>query len=217
MTNKGIIALVIILVVIGGGIYLLTGSSAPTLMLPVDRTTSPNPASTAPPTTTEGGSTNPAASVCEHAAPPAGCAWSSETFPACDAHLICSGSDSASLPKICAQDLKQCSDGSYVGRTGSNCEFTACPSSSVYKPVTYNVSIQNFAFASSSMVLKKGDIIVWTNQDSAPHTVTGDSGGPNSATLSTGGTYSYTFGSIGTFAYHCKIHPMMKGTVTVRQ
>ena len=27
----------------------------------------------------------------------------------------------------CTQEAKQCSDGSYVGRTGPNCEFTACP------------------------------------------------------------------------------------------
>ena len=29
----------------------------------------------------------------------------------------------------CTQEAKQCSDGSYVGRTGPNCEFGACPSS----------------------------------------------------------------------------------------
>ena len=31
--------------------------------------------------------------------------------------------------KACTQDAKLCPDGSYVGRTGPNCEFTACPSS----------------------------------------------------------------------------------------
>lgn len=28
---------------------------------------------------------------------------------------------------FCTMDAKQCPDGSYVGRTGPNCEFTACP------------------------------------------------------------------------------------------
>lgn len=28
---------------------------------------------------------------------------------------------------VCTQEAKQCSDGSYVSRTGPNCEFTACP------------------------------------------------------------------------------------------
>jgi hypothetical protein len=30
-------------------------------------------------------------------------------------------------PVACTMDAKQCSDGSYVGRTGPNCEFSACP------------------------------------------------------------------------------------------
>ena len=30
-------------------------------------------------------------------------------------------------PVICTMDAKQCSDGSYVSRTGPNCEFTKCP------------------------------------------------------------------------------------------
>lgn len=30
-------------------------------------------------------------------------------------------------PIACTQEAKQCSDGSYVGRTGKNCEFAECP------------------------------------------------------------------------------------------
>jgi hypothetical protein len=30
-------------------------------------------------------------------------------------------------PKACTQEAKQCPDGSYVSRTGPNCEFQACP------------------------------------------------------------------------------------------
>lgn len=30
-------------------------------------------------------------------------------------------------PIACTQEAKQCPDGSYVGRTGPNCEFAACP------------------------------------------------------------------------------------------
>lgn len=28
---------------------------------------------------------------------------------------------------VCAQDAKMCADGSYVSRTGPNCEFAPCP------------------------------------------------------------------------------------------
>src|SRR3989344_288898 len=38
----------------------------------------------------------------------------------------------------CTMEAKLCPDGSYVGRTGPNCEFTACPSApSDYKNATY--------------------------------------------------------------------------------
>jgi hypothetical protein len=30
-------------------------------------------------------------------------------------------------PQACTQEAKLCPDGSYVGRTGPNCEFKACP------------------------------------------------------------------------------------------
>ena len=32
-------------------------------------------------------------------------------------------------PVACTMEAKQCPDGSYVGRTGPNCEFSACPTS----------------------------------------------------------------------------------------
>ena len=83
------------------------------------------------------------------------------------------------------------------------------------KLVTHNISIQNFAFSQSSITVKKGDIVVWTNKDSAPHTITGENGGPNSETLSQSGTYSFTFNNAGTFSYHCKFHPSMTGIVIV--
>ena len=32
-----------------------------------------------------------------------------------------------SQPRACTEEAKQCPDGSYVGRTGPNCQFAACP------------------------------------------------------------------------------------------
>ena len=87
----------------------------------------------------------------------------------------------------------------------------------VDKIVTHNVSIENFSFNQKSLIMKKGDTVVWTNNDSAPHTVTGGAGGPASGTLARGETYSFTFNNVGSFAYHCNFHPSMTGTVTVTQ
>ena len=37
---------------------------------------------------------------------------------------------------ICTQEAKQCPDGSYVMRVGSNCEFTQCPVTSAQNCIT---------------------------------------------------------------------------------
>lgn len=37
-------------------------------------------------------------------------------------------------PTACTQEAKQCPDGSYVSRAGSNCEFAPCPTAPVPKP-----------------------------------------------------------------------------------
>ncbi|MGW1200929.1 cupredoxin domain-containing protein [Streptomyces sp. NPDC002536] len=96
---------------------------------------------------------------------------------------------------------------------------TAAPAT----PVTANapaatanhVTIAGFAYSPSTLTVTKGTTVTWTNNDSAPHTVTG-SGGLNSPTLSRGGTYSFKFNSAGTFNYICTIHPYMHGTVVVK-
>ena len=84
-------------------------------------------------------------------------------------------------------------------------------------PANHNITIKNFAFSPSSISIKKGDTVIWTNKDSAPHTATGNSGGPDSPTLSLDQTYSFTFNDVGTLSYFCKFHPSMKGTVIVSQ
>lgn len=86
--------------------------------------------------------------------------------------------------------------------------------STTTNPKTVTVAIQNFAFSPSTITINKGDTVVWTNMDSAVHTVTSDSGSElASSSLGNGQTYSHTFNTAGTFNYHCAIHPMMKATV----
>lgn len=38
---------------------------------------------------------------------------------------------------VCTMEAKLCPDGSYVGRTGPNCEFAACPGATSTKNTTY--------------------------------------------------------------------------------
>ena len=79
-----------------------------------------------------------------------------------------------------------------------------------------SVTISNFAFTPSELKVKVGDTVTWTNKDSAPHTVTSDSGSElASQSLSKGQTYSHTFSQAGTYSYHCSIHTGMKAKVIV--
>src|SRR3989338_2746437 len=83
-------------------------------------------------------------------------------------------------------------------------------------PQTYTTEISNFAFSPSEIRIKAGDTIVWTNKDSARHTVSSDSGSElGSSLLGQGETYSYTFSTPGIFNYHCAPHPYMKGKIIV--
>ena len=82
---------------------------------------------------------------------------------------------------------------------------------------TYTIAIQNFAFSPVSLTIHKGDSVVWTNFDTAPHTVTSDTGTElNSDKLSKGQTYAHTFTAVGTYTYHCAVHTMMTATIIVQ-
>lgn len=77
------------------------------------------------------------------------------------------------------------------------------------------VTVKGFAFNPASIQVTVGDSITWTNQDSAPHTVTADGGAFDKPLAANGGTATITFNTAGTFPYHCTIHPNMHGTVVV--
>ena len=96
---------------------------------------------------------------------------------------------------------------------------TPAPASSTTSPVASggnSVSIANFAFSPTSITIKVGATITWTNNDSVAHTVTSDSGVFDSGNLAAGKSYTYTFSKAGTFPYHCAVHPSMKASVIVQ-
>ncbi|MCS6848946.1 MAG: G8 domain-containing protein [Anaerolineae bacterium] len=78
-----------------------------------------------------------------------------------------------------------------------------------------NVTIAGFAYSPKQAVVRVGDTVTWTNNDSAPHTVTASDASFDSGTLGQGGVYSRTFGATGVFSYFCAIHPSMVGSVRV--
>ena len=80
---------------------------------------------------------------------------------------------------------------------------------------TVTVEIKGFKFVPPDVNIKVGDAVVWTNKDSAPHTVESSDGILRSDELSNGDTFSFTFPKPGKYDYICGIHTSMKGSVTV--
>lgn len=77
-----------------------------------------------------------------------------------------------------------------------------------------SVNIQNFSFNPATLTVTAGTTVIWTNKDSAPHTIRSEKF--TSGNIGQGQTYQYTFQNVGTYNYICGIHPSMKGTIIVQ-
>ena len=96
---------------------------------------------------------------------------------------------------------------------------TAAPSTATQPTAANSVEIKGFAFNPGAITVAKGTTVTWTNEDSAPHTVT-TTNAPvdfDSGRMSKGDTFSQTFDTAGTYEYYCSIHPNMKGKVIVTE
>ncbi len=75
------------------------------------------------------------------------------------------------------------------------------------------VRIADFSFQPTTLTVTPDTVVTWTNQDSAPHTATGDNF--DTGMLKQGDSNSVTFDTPGTYNYICTYHPAMKGSVVV--
>jgi len=89
-------------------------------------------------------------------------------------------------------------------------------------------TLTDTAVSPNPIQAKVGQTVVWTNDDSAFHTVTSgligaadagkafDSGlqGPTALTVK-GKTFEHKFDAAGEFPYHCTLHPAMTGSIIV--
>ena len=83
------------------------------------------------------------------------------------------------------------------------------------KPSNASVNVIDFSFQPGSITVAAGTTVVWTNDDSAPHTITADHGSFNSTTMNSGSKFEHAFPQTGTYSYHCAIHPSMTGKIIV--
>lgn len=79
--------------------------------------------------------------------------------------------------------------------------------------MTQEVSIINFAFDPQELNIPTGGTVIWTNQDSVQHSVSGM--GFDSGNLDPGQSFTYTFAQDGTYDYACGLHPSETGVIIV--
>jgi plastocyanin len=82
---------------------------------------------------------------------------------------------------------------------------------------TETVTINNYTFTPATLTVHPGDTVIWSNQDSIPHTATSIDGKSfDSGTIDPGDNWKFVFSKAGRFDYKCSIHPDMRGTIIVQ-
>jgi uncharacterized repeat protein (TIGR01451 family) len=84
------------------------------------------------------------------------------------------------------------------------------------KIVQAGLEALTWGYDPTTITIKAGDSITWTNDGSLVHTVTPDDGSFDSGVLNKGDVWTHTFNTAGTFTYHCTPHPWMKATIVVQ-
>jgi plastocyanin len=90
----------------------------------------------------------------------------------------------------------------------------ACESSTDTAAVTS--SIADFTFE-QPLTAGVGEVVGWTNDDTAPHTVTMDDGACDTGQIAAGASAGLVFNAAGTYAFHCEVHPNMTGSIEVTE
>jgi plastocyanin len=120
----------------------------------------------------------------------------------------CSSSGATVAPSAAAPSVEASTAASAPAAGGAACSQTAAAG-------TVAVTIKDFAFGPADIQAKVGDIITFSNKDSASHTATLDDGSCSTGTISPNTSDGLTFTAAGTYPFHCKIHSSMKGTITI--
>ena len=83
------------------------------------------------------------------------------------------------------------------------------------------VKIDDLKYEPAKLKVRKGETVVWINEDDRDHTVVcrdkDKEKSFNSGKIAAKGKFKFTFKKPGTYEYGCSYHPRMKGTVEVAE
>ena len=84
-----------------------------------------------------------------------------------------------------------------------------------HRGATHTITVENMAYSPASLVVHRGDRIVWVNKDLFAHTASATNGSFDSGSINASASWSRTAARVGDFPYGCKFHPTMKGELKV--
>ena len=105
--------------------------------------------------------------------------------------------------------------------SSSSSNTTAAPAgsgttvASAAATATDKISAKDFDFHPSTITVKAGTTVTWTNNDATQHQIADDNHAFQGDAISHGQTFTHAYTAAGTFGFHCAIHPSMTGSVTV--
>jgi plastocyanin len=79
---------------------------------------------------------------------------------------------------------------------------------------THRVVIQGLLYRPETLDVRRGDTVVWVNDDPMPHTVTA-AGEFDSRTIDAGKSWRFVARRAGTYPYVCTLHSNMHGSLKV--
>jgi plastocyanin len=82
--------------------------------------------------------------------------------------------------------------------------------------ITHTVEIRASEFYPPSLIIARGEKVIWINTDNSPHTVTSENRTElSSPIIPPNETYYHVFENEGKFEYNCSLRPILSGEITV--
>ena len=118
-----------------------------------------------------------------------------------------SSSSTSSAPASAAASGSAPASVAASGSAPAGSSAAACAAAPAGAAATVKVDYKDFKPSSDPIKAKVGDVIEWTNGDSAPHTATLTDGSCTTAEIAPGTTGALVFTVAGSYTYMCKVHP----------
>ena len=79
-----------------------------------------------------------------------------------------------------------------------------------------DVCLQGYVYVPDELTVAVGDRVTWTSISNVTHNVAADDHSFESDLMNYGDSFAHTFLTPGIYAYHCDLHRLQLGTITVR-